>query len=383
MNPLTQSKKTTILPALVAVTLTCFALSPQARAACLDGCNNSLFNVFQGNDALINNTTGAGNTALGFRSLFANTDGSFSTGVGAGALVLNNGSSNTAVGTVALLLNTSGTWNTAAGTDAMVLNDTGSYNVAFGGYALASNVDGAFNSAFGESALSQNVSGINNTAVGHGALENNDFNGGGAGMANFNTAVGAQALGSNIDGAANTAIGDSAFADNSSGSDNTVVGWQAGAGVEGNENIYIGATCGLPGGGSEDGTIRIGDPVHVSACFIAGITGAPAPGGNAVFVDANGKLGTAPTGSPLTMTELLKEHQTVQQLKVTTEKQAARIALQESQIQTLTTALKQQAELESTVAHQQKQIEALTAGLQKVSAQVEASKPAPQVVNNP
>ena len=31
---------------------------------------------------------------------------------------------------------------------------------------------------------------------------------------------------------------------------------------------------------------------------------------------------------------------------------------------------------------QQKQIEALTAGLQKVSAQLEASKPAPQVVNN-
>jgi hypothetical protein len=32
---------------------------------------------------------------------------------------------------------------------------------------------------------------------------------------------------------------------------------------------------------------------------------------------------------------------------------------------------------------QQKQIEALTAGLQKVRAQLEASKPAPQVVNNP
>jgi hypothetical protein len=32
---------------------------------------------------------------------------------------------------------------------------------------------------------------------------------------------------------------------------------------------------------------------------------------------------------------------------------------------------------------QQKQIEVLTAGLQKVSAQLEASKPAPQVVNNP
>ena len=38
---------------------------------------------------------------------------------------------------------------------------------------------------------------------------------------------------------------------------------------------------------------------------------------------------------------------------------------------------------ESKLAQQQKQIEALTAGLQKVSAQLEASKPAPQVVNNP
>jgi hypothetical protein len=36
----------------------------------------------------------------------------------------------------------------------------------------------------------------------------------------------------------------------------------------------------------------------------------------------------------------------------------------------------------ATALHQQKQIEALTAGLQKVSAQLEASKPAPQVVNN-
>ena|SRR6476660_434482 len=36
----------------------------------------------------------------------------------------------------------------------------------------------------------------------------------------------------------------------------------------------------------------------------------------------------------------------------------------------------------TTIAHLQKQIEALTAGLHKVSAQLEASKPAPQVVNN-
>jgi trimeric autotransporter adhesin len=37
-------------------------------------------------------------------------------------------------------------------------------------------------------------------------------------------------------------------------------------------------------------------------------------------------------------------------------------------------------EQEATIARQQKQIEALTAGLQKMSAQVEASKPTPQVV---
>ena len=52
------------------------------------------------------------------------------------------------------------------------------------------------------------------------------------------------------------------------------------------------------------------------------------------------------------LNEFLKEHRTVQELK-------------------------------STVANQQKQIEALTAGLQKVSAQIEVTKPAPQVVNNP
>jgi len=40
-------------------------------------------------------------------------------------------------------------------------------------------------------------------------------------------------------------------------------------------------------------------------------------------------------------------------------------------------------EQEVTIASLQKQIEALTVGLRKVNAQVEASKPAPQVVNNP
>jgi uncharacterized coiled-coil protein SlyX len=63
------------------------------------------------------------------------------------------------------------------------------------------------------------------------------------------------------------------------------------------------------------------------------------------------------------LNEFLKEHRkneeqkaTIAQLKSTVEKQ------------------------EATNAQQQKQIEALTAGLQKVSAQVEMGRPAPRVV---
>ena len=66
------------------------------------------------------------------------------------------------------------------------------------------------------------------------------------------------------------------------------------------------------------------------------------------------------------LNEFLKEHEKVGQ------QQAAISQLQ-------STVAKQ----EANTARQQKQIDALTAGLQKVSAQLEASKPAPQVVNNP
>ena len=69
------------------------------------------------------------------------------------------------------------------------------------------------------------------------------------------------------------------------------------------------------------------------------------------------------------LTEFLKEHRTVQELKSVVAKQ------------------------EAAAAQQQKQIPALTAGLQKVSARLaaaspsggglEAGKPAPQLVNNP
>jgi uncharacterized coiled-coil protein SlyX len=65
------------------------------------------------------------------------------------------------------------------------------------------------------------------------------------------------------------------------------------------------------------------------------------------------------------LNEFLKEHRTVQELKSTVAKQEATAATQEA-----------------IIARQQKQIEALTAGLQKVSARLEVSKPAPQTVLN-
>jgi trimeric autotransporter adhesin len=70
--------------------------------------------------------------------------------------------------------------------------------------------------------------------------------------------------------------------------------------------------------------------------------------------DADGKVNTVryEAVNAMLLNEFLKEHRKVQ-------------------------------ELEANAARQQKQIEALTAGLQRVSAQLELNKPAPQaVVNN-
>jgi hypothetical protein len=65
------------------------------------------------------------------------------------------------------------------------------------------------------------------------------------------------------------------------------------------------------------------------------------------------------------LNEFLKEHGKVQDLEATI------------------TQLKSMVEKQQAAnAQQQKQIEALTVGLQKVSAQVEISRPAPQVVDN-
>ena len=75
-----------------------------------------------------------------------------------------------------------------------------------------------------------------------------------------------------------------------------------------------------------------------NTCFIGNISGVEVTG-DPVVVAANGQLGVAPAGSPLSANELLKQQRVVQELKATTERQAAVIALQEGQIKALTAGL--------------------------------------------
>ena len=89
---------------------------------------------------------------------------------------------------------------------------------------------------------------------------------------------------------------------------------------------------------------------------------------NLVVRDKNGVIYTVryEAVNAMLLNEFLKEHRKVEEQEVAISRLNATVARQEA-----------------TGAEQQKEIQALSAGLQKVSAQLEASKPAPQVVNNP
>jgi hypothetical protein len=87
----------------------------------------------------------------------------------------------------------------------------------------------------------------------------------------------------------NTAVGHLELNSNTTGGHNTALGFEAGPALTtGDNNIDVGND----GVASESGTTRIGDPPVTTACFIAGINGATAADGTAVFIDTNGKLAT-------------------------------------------------------------------------------------------
>jgi len=417
MNPWIQLKTTP--PLLIMLTLLCFTLLPKAQAVSPPppgGYPN--FTTAAGDHALQALTLGVGNTAIGTFSLFSVTTGSFNTAVGAGSLDLNTGDSNTATGAAALLFNTAGTENTATGTAALELNSTGGFNTANGAFALFSNTQGETNTATGLQALFNNTIGFDNTANGANALISNT-----EGI--YNTATGDLALRNNITGDGNTAIGHNALANSTSGDLNTALGANAGNGVTTASNVIC---------------IRAAGTDVSDSCFIGNIYSNAQPivgtDPDSVTITSGGRLGRGnvssrrykhdikpmekasevlyalkpvsfryhkeydatqtlafgliaeevaevypdlvgrnPKGQPesvryeqinaMLLNEFLKEHSKVQE--------------QEATISQLKSTL---AKKETIDAHQQKQIEALTAGLQKVSAQLELNKPAPQTAQN-
>src|SRR5215471_10034759 len=361
-------KSRSLILVVIVPVLACFAFLPGAQAACRKICDINFGTVF-GLNALNSNTTGVGNTAVGWSALLSNIDASFSTAIGGGALSLNNASSNTAVGAAAMLLNTTGTLNTAVGTDALAFNDSGSNNNAFGAFSL-------FN------------------LLGAGTL----FTGSG------NNAFGESALDTLVDGDGNTAVGD-----------------LAGDGLAtGERNTYIGSGILV---GDENDTIRIGNP-NSAQCFIAGIVGA-GPFSSTVTIDpATGQLGELVSSERFKkdIDPMDKTSEAIFSLKPVTfhykkdKANTPQFGLIAEEVAKVNRALigvdkagkpytvryeavnamllneflkehKKVEELQATVAQQQKGMEVLTAQLkeqaaqiQKVSAQLEMSKPAAKVV---
>src|SRR5437762_3415953 len=87
---------------LIPLTLTCFALSPHGRAVCQQGCDLN-DNTFLGDDALVNNTTGGGNTAVGDGALYNNTgNGNIALGNGAGTNLSTGSNNNIDIGNAGL-----------------------------------------------------------------------------------------------------------------------------------------------------------------------------------------------------------------------------------------------------------------------------------------
>ena len=386
---------------LVALAFTCFAISPMAQAVvpAPDG-GYPGGNTAEGQNALLSLTSGGFNTAVGFISLRSNSTGQLNTAIGAGALLANTADQNTATGAGALLSNTTGIGNTADGAVVLFSNTGGNGNTATGNSALFSNTTGSQNTAIGAGALYSNTGG-GNTASGFTALEDNT-------TGSANVAYGVEALANNTIGNNNTAIGALALANNTNGNYNIALGVDAGGGVTtANNVICIGA--GIAG-------LDVNN-----TCYIGNIFGVTSIGSAGVFVNGDGKLGTAtssqrfkqeikPMGNASESLLALKpvsfrykkeidpegkpqfglvaeDVEKVNPDLVVRDKEGKLYSVRYDQVNAmlLNEFLKEHRknqEQEATIARLQKQIGALTAGLQKVSAQLEVIKPAPQTALN-
>jgi Chaperone of endosialidase len=428
MNPLIRLQKTTLI---FLVAPACFGFSPMVQALLPPpppdgGYPNE--NTAEGDGALFSVTGGAWNTALGFGALTSNTRGDFNTATGDRALTSNTtGFENTATGASALLSNTTGFWNTATGLQALSSNTTGNLNTATGFLALNYNTIGENNTATGGAALFNSTNGDNNTATGVDALQNNTTgnNNTATGLLalNFNqtgdnnVATGVLALFNNTTGNGNTADGFSALFNNISGNNNITLGFNAGFNLTtGSNNIDIG-NDGVAG---ESNTIRIGTPGTQTKTFIAGISDA-AIGGMEVRVNQKGRLGTVPSSKrfkegikpmdraseailalkPVTFRYkkeidaanisqfglVAEEVEKVNPDLVVRDKEGKAYSVRYDQVNAmlLNEFLKEHQKtekLEASVASLIATVKEQAAQIQKVSAQLEASKRAPQVVLN-
>gem|GEM_PF-3301534 len=201
----------------------------------------------------------------------------------AGAPVLgSNGTTSLFVGVGAGQSNT-GVQNTFVGAAAGQANSAGNYLTFLGAQSGLSNTTGSFNSFVGVNSGASNTTGSSNIFVGTGAGR---LNTAGSSL----TFVGRQAGINNSTGNNNSFMGGYSGYYNTTGSNNTFVGFNAGINANpiASNNIYISSL----GVSSDNGTIRIGDPVNQTAAYLAGVTGASTSSGVPVFIDSTGKLGT-------------------------------------------------------------------------------------------
>jgi hypothetical protein len=346
------------------------------------------FNTAEGQNALfsldVNN--GFANTAVGWSALRSNVEGDFNTATGAGSLVFNTGGNNTAFGAAALLFNTTGFNNTAVGAAALLNNMNGTRNNAFGFEALNSHTTGSFNNAFGGFALFFDQNGESNNAFGDDALT------------------------SNVSGVNNTAVGDEALV-SSTGSNNTALGAGAGGSVTTANNVIVIGTEGA----NMDNSCFIGN-IYPNVQPIVGTDP------DSVTINSSGRLGRGNVSSrrykhhikPMDKaSEALyalkpvsfrynKEYDATQTIAFgliaedvaevnadlvgrNPQGEAESVRYEQINAMLLNEFLKEHRkneQQEATIARQQKQIEQLTAGLQKMSDQLELSKPASHLVLN-
>ena len=243
-----------IYVAFAAIILACFGSSStvQALSPAPDG-GYPGGNTAEGQNALLSLTSGGYNTAVGYLSLSSNATGGFNTAIGAATLLVNTGNNNMAIGVGALLSNAIGNFNTADGALALSHNTIGSSNTATGVGALSTNTIGTGNTANGASALYYNSSGTYNTASGNGALS------------------------SNTTGSSNTANGIAALESNTTGDSNIALGAFAGLRVSTASNVI---SIGVYGANVSN------------SCYIGNIAGQTVgAGGTACYVDNDGKVG--------------------------------------------------------------------------------------------